>query len=255
MKGVSFPLSWRSGILLSCSLTVTTHKIPQLPCHMFSKLKENTESQFLVYWNILLSTAGFISLPNSFRRCDKAGGIFRLLTYVVSIPNPGPSMCFRERALSVCSCAPALPRTWLLFHLPCSGACKAHSLLPDLISSRLTSFLLAPACLWPSMPLTTLSAGSKRFSFSKSFPGHTALESLHALVFQTGSSVTSKLNKHENNVGNWQQAAKCWFRQAGCQKQEMPSIITIILLKKGILTLKMGKGHRLRKIKTFLKEQ
>ena len=31
--------------------------------------------------------------------------------------------------------------------------------------------------------------------------------------------------------------------------------ITIILLKKGILTLKMGKGHRLRKIKTFLKEQ
>lgn len=254
-KGVSFLLSWWSGILLSCSLTVTTHKIPQLPHHMYSKLKENTESEVLVCWNIQLSTAGFICLPFSFCRCDKAGGILRFLTYLVSIPKPGPPRPSRERALSACSRAPAPPRSWLLFPLPGSGVCEAHSLLPDLMSSGLTSFWLAPPCLWPSMPLTTLSPVSKRFSFPESFPGHTALESLHTLVFQTGSSVTSKLNKHENNVGNWQEAAKCWFRQAGRQKQEMPSIITIILLKKGILTVKMGKGHRLRKIKMFLKEQ
>ena len=67
--------------------------------------------------------------------------------------------------------------------------------------------------------------------------------------------MTSKLNKHKNNVGNWQKAAECRFCQAGRQKLEIPSIITIILLKKGILTLKMGKGHNLRKIKMFLKEQ
>lgn len=67
--------------------------------------------------------------------------------------------------------------------------------------------------------------------------------------------MTSKLNKHKNNVGNWQKAAKCRFCQVGRQKLEIPSIITIILLKKGILTLKMGKGHNLRKIKMFLKEQ
>lgn len=149
-EGVSFLLSWWSGKLLSCSLTVTTHKSPQLPHHMYSKLKENAEPEVLVCWNVHLSTAGFICLPSAFCRCDKAGGNLEISDLPGVHSKARAAQVLQGKSpVSLPSC-PGPPRGRLLFSLPGSEVCEAHSLLPDLMSCGLTSLPASgPPCPWP----------------------------------------------------------------------------------------------------------
>lgn len=151
-----------------------------------------------------------------------------------------------------------LPLSLLLFHLPCTGFGKACSLLPNLISSDLTSFLSSTCLPLPSFgtryPVYPFDSVCKILLGPHAFPATPRLGLAHPGVPDIRSSMTSQLNKHHNNVKNCQKAARCRFCQVGSRKQEIPSMITIILLKKSILTLKIwGKVIISEKQKCFSK--
>lgn len=106
-------------------------------------------------------------------------------------------------------------------------------------------YLLAPPFLWHSIYLSTLCA------HKLSWPP-LPLEPAHSSVPDFESSMINKLNKHKNNVENWQKIAQCQFCQVASQKQEISSIFINILLKKDILTIKNGKVSKSQKnIKCF----
>lgn len=161
--------------------------------------------------------------------------IFLMITYFLCIfsiqsPDyshaPGKEPCAHismylccDSASNIASLPPAMP-----------GICKTHSLLLYLISSDLTSFRSSTCLLLPSFGtqqpcLLCLQDPSSPQAFLATLP----LGPTQAGIPDFGSSLTTKLNKHKNNVENWQKAAKCLFCQVVSQKQEIASIITTFL--------------------------